>query len=63
MKTLKITSLVTFILYVLGFLFLIFRKTDGTGVANNFSYELISVSIWTFLFFFVFIILLIAYII
>lgn len=63
MRTLKIVSFSTFLLYIIGFLFLIFRKTDGAGVTNSLNYEIISITIWSFLFSFIFIVLLILYII
>lgn len=63
MKSLKITSFLTLILYIVGLLFLIFRTSDGAGIQNSLSIGIISVIIWSILFVFIFVILLVLYII
>ncbi|MFT9267146.1 DUF3923 family protein [Oenococcus sp.] len=50
MKVWKISSWIWSIIFVIGALFLWFRKTDGAGAANNAANQAASLSIWFILF-------------
>ena len=55
MKVFKISSYIWLIIFIIGALFLWFRKTDGAGVPNTMTYRLVSLGMWLFLFLLIFI--------
>lgn len=50
MKTFKISSSLWSIIFIIGGLFIWFRKTDGSGATNNLANQLISLGLWVVLF-------------
>ncbi|KMQ37534.1 hypothetical protein AAX19_08765 [Oenococcus oeni] len=50
MKLWRNVSLGITVLFVVGALFIWFRKADAAGVKNTFAYQVIGLSIWVILF-------------
>ncbi|WP_317696255.1 DUF3923 family protein [Xylocopilactobacillus apis] len=63
MKTIKISSIVSLILFIAGALFIWFRKVDGSGAVNDSYNKLVSLGIWSFLFLVIFAVILIVYLV
>ncbi|TPR16602.1 DUF3923 family protein [Apilactobacillus timberlakei] len=61
MKFFKISSLFFIILFIIGDLFLFFRKTDGSGIENNFANQVVSLMILGALFLIILIVHIIVY--
>ncbi|MDI4585219.1 DUF3923 family protein [Oenococcus sp. UCMA 14587] len=49
-KFLKISSILWSCIFVVGALFMWFRKTDGANIQNSSTYRFVSLGMWTFLF-------------
>lgn len=54
MKLWKIVTAIEAILFIVGALFLWFRKVDGSGVANTTPNKLVSIGLWAVIFLFLF---------
>lgn len=54
MKVFKISGYIWLAIFIIGDLFLWFRKTDGAGVPNSMTNRLISLGVWIFLFLVIF---------
>lgn len=56
LKSWRVSSWGCFLIFVIGTVFLWFRKTDGAGVQNSLLNQLVSIGIWAFIFIIIFII-------